>query len=83
MEFKLAREFVNNDSSACAKITIKDIEKKVQEANDRGVIIYFDKDNSEKDLKKIISYFKNHTTFLRDLKYGLDPRDSIYELHVI
>lgn len=83
MEFKLAREFIEDDSSSCAKITIQEIEQRLQEANGRGVIIYFDKDNQEKELKKIMSYFKNNTTFLRDLKYGLDNKDSIYEIHII
>lgn len=81
MEFKLARSSIND--SDCEIITLEDIEKKVEESKNRGVMLYFDQTNEEKKLKKILSHFNNRTTFLRNVKYGLSDKDFIYELHII
>ncbi len=48
-------------------------------------IFYFDKDNSHKDLKELIEYFekKGYSVYMREVKYGLDENEYIYEVHII
>ena len=48
-------------------------------------IFYFDKDNSHKELKKLIEHFeeKGYSVYMREVKYGLDENEYIYEVHII
>jgi len=48
-------------------------------------IFYFDKDNSHKDLKNLIEYFEGHeySVYMREVKYGLNDEDFIYEIHIV
>lgn len=48
-------------------------------------IFYFDKENSHKELKELIEYFeeKGFSVYMREVKYGLDEGEYIYEVHII
>jgi hypothetical protein len=48
-------------------------------------IFYFDKENSHKELKELIEYFeqKGYSVYMREVKYGLDENEYIYEVHII
>lgn len=83
MELKLAVSKVGEDSTA---ISLEDMGKKVLEKQqEKGVIFYFSKENPEKDMKKALNHFssKGFSAFLREIRFGLDEKDYIYELHII
>ena len=78
MKLKLAR------ASITAKPTIIELEK-LEEDLDKKSIFYFDKENSHKDLKALIEHFeeKGFSVYMREVKYGLDENEYIYEVHII
>ena len=84
MELKLAKENLKS-SIEIQKITLEDIAKKVEESGRRGIVFYLDRENPEKDLKKIETFFKgkNRSAFIREIRYGMDTKDYVYELHVL
>jgi len=78
MKLKLARTTLKSKP--------KSIElKKIEEELVNKSIFYFDKENSHKDLKSLIEYFenKNFSVYMREVKYGLDDNEYIYEVHII
>ncbi|SFZ97472.1 FIG00388607: hypothetical protein [hydrothermal vent metagenome] len=78
MKLKLARTTL--------KAKPKTIElKKIEEELSSRTIFYFDKDNSHKDLKEMIEYFEElgKSVYMREVKYGLDDNEYIYEVHII
>lgn len=78
MKLKLARKTL--------KAKPKTIElKKIEEDLANKSIFYFDKDNSHKELKELIEYFeeKSFSVYMREVKYGLDENEYIYEVHII
>ena len=78
MKLKLARTTL--------KAKPKTIElKKMEEELASRSIFYFDKDNSHKELKELIEYFeeKGYAVYMREVKYGLDDNEFIYEVHII
>lgn len=48
-------------------------------------IFYFDKSNNHKDLLKAVKFFeeKGRKAYLSEIKYGMDEKDYIYEIHII
>lgn len=48
-------------------------------------IFYFDKENSHKDLVALVEHFeeKDFSVYLREVKYGLDEADYMYEVHIL
>ena len=78
MKLKLARTTLK------AKPKSIELSKLEEELNNRS-IFYFDKDNSHKDLKALIEYFeeKGYSVYMREVKYGLDENEYIYEVHII
>ncbi len=48
-------------------------------------ILYFDRENSHKDMVKMVEYFedKGLSVYLREVKYGLDEEDYMYEVHIM
>ncbi|MBN2767989.1 MAG: hypothetical protein JXQ68_02710 [Campylobacterales bacterium] len=78
MKLKLARTTLK------AKPKIVDL-KMIEEELEEKSIFYFDKENSHKDLKDAIEYFeeKGFNVYLREVKYGLDDGEFIYEVHII
>jgi len=78
MKLKLARTTL--------KAKPKTIElKKLEEELANRSIFYFDKDNSHKELKELIEYFEEEgdSVYMREVKYGLDDNEFIYEVHII
>ncbi len=84
MELKLARETLKGDNEIMP-ITFEAMAKMVEENGKRGVVFYLDRENAEKDLKKLESFFKgkNRHTLIRELRYSMDSKDYIYEVHVL
>jgi hypothetical protein len=78
MELKLARTSL---SATPKETTLEDIEENLEKKS----IFYFDKDNSHKDLKNLIEYFedKGYSVYMREVKYGLNDDDFIYEIHIV
>jgi hypothetical protein len=58
---------------------------KLEEELGQKSIFYFDKENSHKELKEMLEYFegKGHSVYMREVKYGLDENEYIYEVHII
>ncbi len=48
-------------------------------------IFYFDKDNTHKEMISLIEYFeeKGYSVYMREVKYGLDDNEYIYEVHIV
>lgn len=84
MELKLARESLKADVKMDT-ITFEDIAKKVEENGKKGVVVYLDGENAEKDLKKLEVFFKgkDRHTLIRELRYSMDAKDYIYEVHIL
>ncbi len=80
MELKLARENLK------AKPKTIDLEK-IKEAVDKegNKIFYFDRENSHKSLMDMVDFFENegYSVYFREVKYGLDENDYIYEVHIL
>jgi len=78
MKLKLARTTL--------KAKPKTIEvNKIEEDLVNRSIFYFDKENSHKELKEMIEYFENkdYSVYMREVKYGQDDNEYIYEVHII
>jgi len=78
MKLKLAR------ASISTKPKVIDIEK-IEEDLEKKSIFYFDKDNSHKELKALIEYFedKGYSVYMREVKFGLNDDEFIYEVHIV
>ncbi|MGM0623664.1 MAG: HP0268 family nuclease [Campylobacterota bacterium] len=48
-------------------------------------IFYFDRENSHKDMVKMVEYFedKGLSVYLKEVKFGLDEEDYMYEVHIM
>ena len=78
MKLKLARTTL--------KAKPKTIElKKLEEELANKSIFYFDKDNTHKEMIELIGYFeeKGYSVYMREVKYGLDDNEYIYEVHIV
>ncbi len=80
MEFKLAKNKLNGKNKT---IKIEDIEKELQK--DKQKIFYFDANNAHKDLLSLVETFeeKGFSVYLREVRFGLDEDDFMYELHIL
>ena len=78
MKLKLARTTLR------AKPKMIDLDKIEDELANKS-IFYFDKDNSHKDMIALIEHFedKDYSVYMREVKYGLDDNEYIYEVHII
>jgi len=78
MKLKLARTTLK------AKPKIVELKKLEEELADKS-IFYFDKDNSHKEMIELIEYFedKGYSVYMREVKYGLDDNEYIYEVHIV
>lgn len=79
MKLKLARTTLKSKPKTI------ELEKLEEELLSHKSIFYFDKDNSHKELKELIEYFekKGFSVYMREVKYGLDENEYIYEVHII
>ena len=80
MELKLARTELNLKPK---KIDLKKIEDMI--AKKDSVIIYFDKENSHKDLLNLQDHIEatGKSFYMNEVKYGLSEDDYMYEVHVL
>lgn len=80
MELKLARTALNENPK---NIKLEKIEEAISENSSQ--IFYFDKENSNKELMKLVEYFekKDFSVYLREVKYGLNEGDYMYEVHIL
>ncbi len=78
MKLKLARTTLR------AKPKMIDLDK-IEEELVKKSIFYFDKDNSHKEMIELIEYFehKEYSVYMREVKYGLDDNEYIYEVHIV
>lgn len=79
MDFKLAKQDLQEKSE---KITLKQIQEMVKK---EGKIFYFSNENNHKDLVKLTESFQKEgrSAYLREVKFGLDNEEHIYELHIL
>ncbi len=78
MKMKLARTTL--------KAKPKTIElAKIEEDLANKSIFYFDKDNTHKEMIALIEHFeeKGYSVYMREVKYGLDDNEYIYEVHIV
>ena len=80
MEFKLAKNKLDAKNKT---IKLEDIEKELDKNKQK--IFYFDGDNAHKDLLSLVEHFeeKGYSVYLREVRYGLDDSDFMYELHIL
>ncbi|MCF6330524.1 MAG: hypothetical protein L3I99_03125 [Sulfurimonas sp.] len=50
-----------------------------------GVILYFDRENSHKDLLELQDYFeeKGKSFYMSEVKFGLSDNEYMYQVHII
>ncbi|AWI34933.1 hypothetical protein LS72_004795 [Helicobacter apodemus] len=80
MDIKLAREHINQKP---VKIAIKKLEEMLEAK--KTDIFYCDKENSHKEITNLIEYFakKGKHAYCREVRYGLDEGDYMYEIHIM
>lgn len=81
MKLKLAKSDLLD--SKCDTIEVKKIEEEVEKKGFK--ILYFDKENSHKDLLDLQDHFENNgkSFYMREVKYGLNENEYIYEVHIL
>ncbi|STQ86401.1 hypothetical protein LS73_004405 [Helicobacter muridarum] len=84
MEIKVAKNSLKSDASQSI-LTLEDMLSIVNENGKRGAIFYLDRENPEKNIKKIETFFKgkDHATIIREVRISMDEKDYIYEIHVL
>ncbi|MBS9778914.1 MAG: hypothetical protein KGV58_01235 [Campylobacteraceae bacterium] len=80
MELKLARVELQGKPKT---VGVDTIEEEVKKEGQK--IFYFDKENSHKDLVALVEYFeeKDFNVYFREVRYGLDEGDYMYEVHIL
>lgn len=80
MELKIARKDLNK---APKTITVEEIKTLIEEEGQK--ILYFDRENSHKTMIEFVEYFENlgFSVYFRDVKYGLDDDNYMYEVHIL
>ncbi|KIM11439.1 MAG: hypothetical protein KU38_06495 [Sulfurovum sp. FS08-3] len=78
MELKLARKTLKSKPKTVAL-------EKIEEELEKNTILYFDNENSHKELKEMLEYYENkgYSVYMREVKYGLDEGEYIYEVHIV
>jgi hypothetical protein len=80
MELKLARkDLKSKPKSVDLEYVRNELEQKEQ------VIFYFDKETSHKDILDLVDTIQNDgkSVYHREIKYGLDENDYLYEVHAL
>jgi len=80
MELKLARTDI---TSKPKKIDLSKIEQLAQKED--SIIIYFDRENSHKDLLELQDHFEEmgKSFYMKEVKYGLADNEYMYQVHII
>jgi hypothetical protein len=81
MELILAKKSLSQKSNK--KIKLEDIESELKKNKQK--IYYFDQSNSHKDLVNLVETLekKGYSVYLREVRYGLDENDYMYEIHIV
>ena len=81
MKLKLAK---NKDTQEIKEVNIDEIEESVKQ-NRMGAIVYFDQENSHKDLVGMVEVFeeKGYSVYLKEIRFGLDENNYMYEVHIL
>ena len=80
MQIKLAREDLKANPKSVS------VDKIIEDAvNKKQTIFYFDRTNAHKDLIALVEKIEsaNFSVYLREVKYGLDEQDYMYEVNVV
>ncbi len=80
MELLFARTQLKDEPKKVSLEAIKEILSKKGEQ-----IFYFDKENSHKDMMKLVTSLENNNLniYFREIKYGLSDDEYMYEVHVL
>lgn len=80
MELKVAR---SEQDAKPKKIDLKKITEMVEKTN--SLILYFDRENSHKDLLALQEHFENEgkSFYMREVKFGLSTNEYMYEVHIL
>ncbi len=80
MKLKLAKNKVGDESKSVTMSEVSDIV-----ANEGQKIFYFDQDNSHKNLVSLVEHFeeKGLSVYLKEVKFGLDESEYMYEVHIL
>ena len=80
MELKLARTELTSKPKS---IKLEKIEENL--AKEAQQIIYFDKENSHKDLVALVEHFeeKEFSVYFREVRFGLAEGEYMYEVHIL
>lgn len=80
MDLKIARTELQLKPK---KIEVSKIEDMV--TKEESVILYFDRDNTHKDLLELQDHFEGlgRSFYMREVKFGLSEKEYMYEVHII
>jgi hypothetical protein len=80
MELKLARTELDAKPK---KIDLKKITEMVEKSN--SSIIYFDRENSHKDLLALQDHFENEgkSFYMSEVRFGLSANEYMYSVHIL
>ncbi|MDB2562399.1 hypothetical protein N9X61_02215 [Sulfurimonas sp.] len=80
MNLKFARTEIDQKPK---KAELAKIEASVEK--DDSVIMYFDRDNSHKDLLELQGHFeeKGKSFYMSEVKYGLSDNEYMYQVHIV
>ena len=80
MELKLARVELDTKPK---KTEIAKIETMLEKED--SVILYFDRENSHKDLLELQDHFEESgkSFYMKEVKYGLADNEYMYQVHII
>ncbi len=80
MDLKIARAELKLKPKKIEVSKIEDIVTK-----DESVILYFDRDNTHKDLLELQDHFETQgkSFYMREVKFGLSENEYMYEVHII
>ena len=80
MELKIARTDIKGKPKT---ITYDKILSEIKKESDR--FFYFDKSNAHKDLVEFVEKLEeeNYRVFFKEVRYGLDEDDYMYQVHIL
>ncbi|MEA2098527.1 MAG: HP0268 family nuclease [Campylobacterota bacterium] len=80
MDLKFARTEINVKPKKAELAKIEAMSEK-----DDNVIIYFDRENSHKDLLELQDHFeaKGKSFYMSEVKFALSDNDYMYQVHII
>ena len=76
-------KLVSDKNEGLLELSLTDLTKQLLEGKDQ--FVYLDSSNAEKDIKKLLTTLKkkNESSYIKKIKYGLNDKEYIYQLHVI